>query len=88
MKTPVDNSLKLITATVAGMKHWNRFRDQLPVLFEIFGTNNLYLHPYFAISFIKISSVYFKGTLDSALSSNANGTAKNFLIKDESATLR
>ncbi|XP_066516067.1 spermatogenesis-associated protein 22 [Hoplias malabaricus] len=31
-------SLRILTAVIAGMKHWSQFKDKVPMLFEIFAT--------------------------------------------------
>ena len=78
------------------MKHWNQYRDQTAILFEIFGkkykSNNCiysFLPWITGISEISFALfVFIQGTLDSELSSNNYGMAKNFVIKDETGTLR
>lgn len=37
-KKPVfENSLRILTASIAGMRHWSQFKDRVSYLFEIFG---------------------------------------------------
>ncbi|XP_036379188.1 spermatogenesis-associated protein 22 [Megalops cyprinoides] len=36
MKPAVDNSLRILTAVIEGMKHWSQYRDRGPFLFEVF----------------------------------------------------
>ncbi|XP_023688693.2 spermatogenesis-associated protein 22 [Paramormyrops kingsleyae] len=38
MKPATDNSLRILTAVIEGMKHWSQFKDRAPFLFEVFGT--------------------------------------------------
>uniref|UniRef100_A0A3B1KLC5 Spermatogenesis associated 22 n=1 Tax=Astyanax mexicanus TaxID=7994 RepID=A0A3B1KLC5_ASTMX len=33
-----ENSLRILTAVIEGMKHWSQFKDKVPMLFEIFAT--------------------------------------------------
>ncbi|XP_028323426.1 spermatogenesis-associated protein 22 [Gouania willdenowi] len=37
-KPAVENSLRIMTAVIGGMKHWSKFKDRFPCLFEIFAT--------------------------------------------------
>ncbi|KAL4608769.1 spermatogenesis-associated protein 22 [Arapaima gigas] len=37
MKPVVENSLRILTATIEGMKHWSQNKDRAPMLFEVFG---------------------------------------------------
>lgn len=37
-KPAVENSLRILTAVIEGMRHWSKFKDRVPYLFEIFGT--------------------------------------------------
>ncbi|CAG5877462.1 unnamed protein product [Menidia menidia] len=37
-KPAFENSLRILTAVINGMKHWSQFKDKVPYLFEIFGT--------------------------------------------------
>ena len=32
-----DQSLRLLTTTIKGMKQWAVYKDRLPLLFEVFG---------------------------------------------------
>lgn len=36
-KRKIDDSLRIVTSTVQGMKHWAKKRFSFPILFEIFG---------------------------------------------------
>ena len=36
-KQEVDNTLRLLTATIEGMKYWSQYSTTLPLLFEIIG---------------------------------------------------
>ncbi|XP_029957164.1 spermatogenesis-associated protein 22 [Salarias fasciatus] len=38
MKPAVENSLRILTAVIEGMRHWSKFKDRVPYLFEIFAT--------------------------------------------------
>ncbi|XP_041808959.1 spermatogenesis-associated protein 22 [Chelmon rostratus] len=38
MKPGVENSLRILTAVIDGMRHWSQFKDKVPYLFEIFAT--------------------------------------------------
>ncbi len=40
-KPSLDTSLKLITATIQGMKHWNQYKDKTHLMFEIIGMKKL-----------------------------------------------
>uniref|UniRef100_A0A3B4Y800 Spermatogenesis associated 22 n=1 Tax=Seriola lalandi dorsalis TaxID=1841481 RepID=A0A3B4Y800_SERLL len=33
-----ENSLRILTAVIDGMRHWSQFKDKVPYLFEIFAT--------------------------------------------------
>ncbi|XP_072230520.1 uncharacterized protein [Leuresthes tenuis] len=37
-KPAIENSLRIMTAVIDGMKHWSQFKDKVPYLFEIFAT--------------------------------------------------
>lgn len=37
VKPAVENSLRILTAVIRGMRHWSQFKDKVPYLFEIFG---------------------------------------------------
>ncbi|XP_054610046.1 spermatogenesis-associated protein 22 isoform X2 [Dunckerocampus dactyliophorus] len=37
-ETPFDNSLRILTAVIDGMRHWSQFKDKVPHFFEIFAT--------------------------------------------------
>uniref|UniRef100_A0A3Q2XT98 Spermatogenesis associated 22 n=1 Tax=Hippocampus comes TaxID=109280 RepID=A0A3Q2XT98_HIPCM len=37
-KAPFDNSLRILTAVIDGMKHWSQFKDKVMCFFEIFAT--------------------------------------------------
>ncbi|XP_028396814.1 spermatogenesis-associated protein 22-like [Dendronephthya gigantea] len=60
----VDKSMKFLTTTIKGARKWSEFRDQIPLVFEVFAT------------------------LDSVPTSNNNGTAKLFNIKDPTGSSR
>ncbi|RVE63535.1 hypothetical protein OJAV_G00137090 [Oryzias javanicus] len=38
VKPVVENSLRILTAVIRGMRHWSQFKDKVPYLFEIFAT--------------------------------------------------
>ncbi|XP_040908023.1 spermatogenesis-associated protein 22 [Toxotes jaculatrix] len=38
VKPAIDNSLRILTAVIGGMRHWSQFKDKVPYLFEIFAT--------------------------------------------------
>lgn len=33
----VDKSMKFVTATIQGLRKWSKYREQVPLVFEIFG---------------------------------------------------
>nr|XP_057942402.1 spermatogenesis-associated protein 22 [Doryrhamphus excisus] len=37
-KPPFDNSLRILTVVIDGMRHWSRYKDKVPYFFEIFAT--------------------------------------------------
>lgn len=37
MATPVDKTLRVITATIQNVLDWNTFDDKIAVIYEIFG---------------------------------------------------
>ncbi|KAF3841323.1 hypothetical protein F7725_007185 [Dissostichus mawsoni] len=37
-KTAFENSLRILTSVINGMRHWSQFKDKVPYLFEIFAT--------------------------------------------------
>ncbi|XP_059207140.1 spermatogenesis-associated protein 22 isoform X2 [Centropristis striata] len=37
-KPATENSLRILTAVIDGMRHWSQFKDKVPYLFEIFAT--------------------------------------------------
>uniref|UniRef100_A0A3B3UYG2 Spermatogenesis associated 22 n=1 Tax=Poecilia latipinna TaxID=48699 RepID=A0A3B3UYG2_9TELE len=37
-KQPMENSLRILTTVINGMRHWSQFKDKIPYLFEIFAT--------------------------------------------------
>ncbi|XP_049448001.1 spermatogenesis-associated protein 22 isoform X1 [Epinephelus fuscoguttatus] len=37
-KPAMENSLRILTAVIDGMRHWSQFKDKVPYLFEIFAT--------------------------------------------------
>ncbi|XP_067351011.1 spermatogenesis-associated protein 22 [Channa argus] len=38
LKPAIENSLRILTAVINGMRHWSQFKDKVPYLFEIFAT--------------------------------------------------
>nr|XP_046153277.1 spermatogenesis-associated protein 22 isoform X2 [Oncorhynchus gorbuscha]XP_046153284.1 spermatogenesis-associated protein 22 isoform X2 [Oncorhynchus gorbuscha] len=38
IKPATENSLRILTAVIDGMRHWSQFKDSAPYLFEIFAT--------------------------------------------------
>uniref|UniRef100_A0A3P9LD88 Spermatogenesis associated 22 n=1 Tax=Oryzias latipes TaxID=8090 RepID=A0A3P9LD88_ORYLA len=38
VKPAIENSLRILTAVIRGMRHWSQFKDKVPYLFEIFAT--------------------------------------------------
>ncbi|XP_029304834.1 spermatogenesis-associated protein 22 [Cottoperca gobio] len=38
MKPAIENSLRILTSVIDGMRHWSQFKDKVPYLFEIFAT--------------------------------------------------
>uniref|UniRef100_A0A3P8SML0 Spermatogenesis associated 22 n=1 Tax=Amphiprion percula TaxID=161767 RepID=A0A3P8SML0_AMPPE len=38
LKPAIENSLRILTAVIDGMRHWSQFKDKVPYLFEIFAT--------------------------------------------------
>ncbi|KAM9847025.1 spermatogenesis-associated protein 22 [Aulostomus maculatus] len=37
-KPEIENTLRILTAVIGGMRHWSQFKDKVPYLFEIFAT--------------------------------------------------
>ena len=33
----VDKTMKFVTSTIQGVRKWSEYRDQIPLVFEIFG---------------------------------------------------
>ncbi|KAL6099065.1 spata22 [Pungitius sinensis] len=38
LKPAIENSLRIMTSVIDGMRHWSQFKDKVPYLFEIFAT--------------------------------------------------
>ncbi|XP_046876792.1 E3 ubiquitin-protein ligase CBL-B-B [Hypomesus transpacificus] len=38
VKPVAESSLRILTAVIAGMRHWSQFKDKAPALFEIYAT--------------------------------------------------
>uniref|UniRef100_A0A1A7YEZ9 Spermatogenesis associated 22 n=1 Tax=Iconisemion striatum TaxID=60296 RepID=A0A1A7YEZ9_9TELE len=38
IKLAAENSLRILTASIEGMRHWSQFKNKVPLLFEIFAT--------------------------------------------------
>ncbi|KAM4726540.1 uncharacterized protein spata22 [Anableps anableps] len=38
VKQAMENSLRILTTVINGMRHWSQFKDKIPYLFEIFAT--------------------------------------------------
>uniref|UniRef100_A0A3Q3LFY0 Spermatogenesis associated 22 n=1 Tax=Mastacembelus armatus TaxID=205130 RepID=A0A3Q3LFY0_9TELE len=38
VKPAIENSLRILTAVIDGMRHWSQFKDKVSYLFEIFAT--------------------------------------------------
>ncbi|XP_068457148.1 spermatogenesis-associated protein 22 isoform X2 [Clinocottus analis] len=38
MKPAIENSLRILTSVIDGMRHWSQFKDKVPYMFEIFAT--------------------------------------------------
>ncbi|KAJ8342868.1 hypothetical protein SKAU_G00327960 [Synaphobranchus kaupii] len=38
MKPAMDNSLRVLTTVIVGMKHWSQYKDRVAFLFEVFAT--------------------------------------------------
>uniref|UniRef100_A0A667YL41 Spermatogenesis associated 22 n=1 Tax=Myripristis murdjan TaxID=586833 RepID=A0A667YL41_9TELE len=38
VKPAIENSLRIVTTVVDGIRHWSQFKDRVPYLFEIFAT--------------------------------------------------
>ncbi|XP_054481854.1 spermatogenesis-associated protein 22 isoform X2 [Anoplopoma fimbria] len=38
LKPAIENSLRILTSVIDGMRHWSQFKDKVPYLFEIFAT--------------------------------------------------
>lgn len=58
-KPAMENSLRILTAVINGMRHWSQFKDKVPYLFELFGQLNecccfLWRHKHFFPSTIKM----------------------------------
>ena len=39
----VDKTMKFVTSTIQGVRKWNEYRDQIPLVFEIFGKHANYI---------------------------------------------
>lgn len=54
IKPANGTSLRILTAVIDGMRHWNQFRDKVPHLFELFATldSAVTLGPYGAKNFL------------------------------------
>lgn len=37
IRPTAENSLRILTAVINGMRHWSQFKDRVSFLFEIFG---------------------------------------------------
>ena len=42
-KPDTDKTLKVITATIEGMKHWVRYKNTAPMIFQLVGTHTTVL---------------------------------------------
>ncbi|EDO41866.1 predicted protein [Nematostella vectensis] len=63
-KDHADHSLRMITATVKNLQQWSLHKDQLTMLFEVFGI------------------------LDSAVAPSPQAKGKNFVLKDNTGSIR
>lgn len=87
MKAAAENSLRILTAVIDGMRHWSQFKDKVPYLFEIFGELicsprcALTIYIYFLKRKTPLISFAPPATLDSAVTVGRYG-AKNFLLRD------
>lgn len=78
-----ENSLRILTAVINGMRHWGQFKDKVSILFEIFGqffaswSHLLYTYVWQKENVCAFSAA----TLDSAVTLGRYG-AKNFLLRD------
>ncbi|XP_076024343.1 spermatogenesis-associated protein 22 [Genypterus blacodes] len=54
MKSATENSLRILTAVIEGMRHWSQFKDKVSYLFEIFATldSAVTVGPYGAKNFL------------------------------------
>lgn len=86
-KPAVENSLRILTAVIDGMRHWSRFKDRVPYLFEIFGQlMGSWCGP--DVYYMKLTwCVFPSATLDSAVTLGQHG-AKNFLMRDGKETVQ
>ena len=53
----VDNTMKLVTSTIQGVRQWSEYRDKIPLVFEIFGKNINYFKVGFFSAVKTLSSV-------------------------------
>uniref|UniRef100_A0AAY4EU57 Spermatogenesis-associated protein 22 n=1 Tax=Denticeps clupeoides TaxID=299321 RepID=A0AAY4EU57_9TELE len=64
--------LRILTAAIGGMRHWSRFKDKMPLMFEIFATldSAVTLGKYGAKSFLMrtgrdvVSCIYYENDLE------------------------
>lgn len=82
-KPAVENSLRILTAVVDGMRYWSQFKDKVSCLFEIFGELNCNCYCSCVDSWTVIiwQAASSTATLDSAVTLGRYG-AKNFLMRD------
>lgn len=87
MKPAIENSLRILTSVIDGMRHWSQFKDKVPYMFEIFGQlirllQSLMCTVYECLNTIKQAVLFLpSATLDSAVTLGHLG-AKNFLMRD------
>ena len=41
----VDKTMKFVTSSIQGVRKWSEYRDQIPLVFEIFGKNSYVSQP-------------------------------------------
>lgn len=73
---PTDGSLRVITSTVQGMKHWTNKHLPYPMLFEIFGRETRLFDRVCSASLLA-------GQLDSQVTSLSSSNTRQFSLIDE-----
>lgn len=88
VKPAIENSLRILTAVIRGMRHWSQFKDKVPHLFEIFGQLMFFFSLVSSDLSINLRDCTCPtATLDSAVTLGRYG-AKNFLMRDGKEVLQ